>query len=532
MLGHLTRRLALLTSGARDLPARQQTLRDTIDWSYDLLSANEQRMFRSLSVFVDGWTLEAAAAVCGTEHILDGHARLIDHSLILQIVQPDGATRYTMLETIREYGLEQMEQHGEMTQARQRHARIFLELLVRAEPELRGPDLPRWLSLLEDERDNVRAALGWAIEHDAEAAMLAVSALWFFWHLRAHPTESRHWIEAALAEGDGAPTIARAKALDVAGAAASRRGEFVTARTYFEMSLRIFRALGDQWNVANTLRGMCRLALASGDFEWGEALGAESVALFEALGDQQNLMIAIGNLGWNALGHGDLERAQTRFHRSLALAHETGNHYYVTFFSGGLAYVALDQGDHERAKHLFVEVLAYYRKLPDLGYIGMCFDGLARVAVHQGQPEWAARLMGAAIVVREQIGQPRVEAFLSWQLDRDVAILRTQLTECAFDAAWDTGRRMSLDDAIALALDTETPAIQKNAPQTSVTAGLSPRELDVLHLVVEGRTNQEIADALFISPRTVAQHLRSIYTKLGVDSRTAAATWAVRHGID
>lgn len=532
MLGRLEHRLPLLTGGPRDQPLRQQTMRETIAWSHNLLDEDLQRLFRQVSVFVGGWTLEAAENVGNVRSdVLEALSTLVDHNLVRQIEQPDGSVRFGMLETIREFGLEQLEQQGEAGTARQRHARFFLDLVARAEPGLRGPDLPRWLSVLDDDRDNVRSTLGWAVEHDAEAAMLAVSALWLYWNFRVHPDESRRWIAAALMAGDVVPTSARAKALDVAGAVASRRGDYVTAEGFFEESLKVFRDLGDRWNIANTLRGMCRLALATGDFDRGDRMCAESVAIFQELGDSWGLMVATGNLGWNALGHGDLARSHVLFDQSLALARESGNVNFIAHYSGGLAFAALDQGEHEQAKQMFTDTLPHHRDVRDLGYVSMCFDGLGRVASVQGQPERAVQLMGAAHALREQIGQPAVEAFLNRSLDRDVKILRTQLTESAFDVAWDTGWHMSLEDAIAFALNPDAPATLPNTDPIDSMTRLSPRELDVLRLIVEGKTDREIAADLFISPHTVMRHVSHILNKLGLESRTAAATYALRHGL-
>jgi DNA-binding CsgD family transcriptional regulator len=242
-------------------------------------------------------------------------------------------------------------------------------------------------------------------------------------------------------------------------------------------------------------------------------------------------MIAIGNLGWNALGHGNLEQSHVRFNQSLALARENENAYFIAHYSGGLAYVALDQGDYQQARLILTEVLPFFRDVADLGYVCMCFDGIGRTAVALGQPERAARLMGFAHALREQLGQPPVEAFLAPQLNRDLASARAQLGVDAFASAWEDGRRMALDDAIDFALSDEPLTESQDIAQSGIVTNLSPREFDVLRLIVEGKTDREIAVELFISHHTVARHVSNILGKLDVESRTAAATFAMRHNL-
>lgn len=531
LLERLEQRLPLLAGGSRDHPARQQTIRDTIAWSYNLLHDEEQRLYRQLAVFVGGWTLEAAEACNPDIYVLDGLATLVDHSLVRQFAQPDGSTRFTMLETIREYGLEQLELLGEAPDAKLGHARFFLSLVELAGPELMGNEQRRWLGLLDSDIDNVRATLTWAIAHDAEAALLAVAALWQLWTFRVHPDESRRWVETALTVGHTAPAHARAKALDVAGNMVSAQGEYVSANAYFEASLEIFRELGDRRNVANTLCGMGRNAMGAGEFARADRLCSEGAAIFQEIGERWGYMRAIGNVGWNTLGTGEFERGHALLTESLAIARELGIASMVANYAVGLAFLSLERHDPLQAKPLLVEALELSRDLQYLSFIAFSLEGFGRVAALQKQPKIAARLIGAANALREQIGISNSQAFMDPQRDRDLAIARAQIDEDEFVSAWEDGQRITLDDAIKLALSDEPSTSMQDIALSGVATNLSPRELDVLRLIVDGKSDREIAAELFISHHTVMRHVSNILGKLGVESRTAAATYAIRHNL-
>jgi non-specific serine/threonine protein kinase len=525
------RRLPLLTGGPRDLPARQQTLSATIAWSYDLLTPDLQRLYRHLAPFMGGWTLEAAEAVFAPsggagQAVLDGLGALVDHNLVRQREQTDGTPRFEMLETIREYGLERLAESGEAGDARRRHARYFVELAERAAPNLNGPQQRIWLDHLEAEHDNLRVALGWAIEHDPEAALRAAGGIWEFWRVHSHLSEGRRWLDAALANGSTAPASVRATALDTAGGLASWQGDFVRAEELFNEGLSIFRELGDQRNVANTLRGMCRMAQVSGDYARAESLCSESAAIFRNLGDKHGLISALLNLGWTAWGRGDLARATSFLTESLTLAREQGIAYSVANLLAGLGYVALDEPDDERAHQLFTESLVLNRDMGNTIFVVVCLEGLARTAVMRGQLLRAAKLFGTSDAWRELLGFP-VEAHLRPGRERDAAVARARLGNDAFAAASDAGRAMPLEDVVRYALDPEPPVTST----PDAFAMLTARELDVLRLVVEGLSDREIAANLFISHHTVMRHVSNILGKLGVESRTAAAAYAMRRDL-
>jgi predicted ATPase/DNA-binding CsgD family transcriptional regulator len=548
LLARLERRLRLLTAGPRDVPSRHQTMRATIAWSYDLISAEQQRLFRSHAAFRGGASLEAIESVCAAEAarasegagfaVLEDLDALVDHSLVQHREQPDGSSRFEMLETIREFGLEQLDARGETADVRARHARCFLELALQAELELFGPRQKVWFERLEHDHANLRAALDWALEHDLEAALQAAAALGYFWVFRAHFSEARSWLDIALARDGNVTPRTRARAFDAAAGLASWQGDHRRASELFQAALRIFREIDDRPNIANTLRGMCRLALVMSDFEQADIYGMESVALFEALGDTRGLMAAVGNRGWNALARGDLERATSLITQALTLARQRGDAAMVANHSAGLGFVALGREDTEGATRLFGDGLRLGWELDDRRIVALCLQGLGGVATVQGKMRRAARLFGAFGEMREVLGMAVIEHLSNCPglkvLKASEVVARAQLDSAAFDAAVSEGRRMTLEQAITYALTDKLPGAtpEPGDPCDPCPNGLlTPRELDVLRLVAQGMTDREIGGALFISHHTVMRHVSRILGKLDVDSRTAAAAYALRHDL-
>ncbi|HET9221921.1 MAG TPA: winged helix-turn-helix domain-containing protein, partial [Roseiflexaceae bacterium] len=303
MATRLSSRLALLTGGARDLPARQQTLRNTLDWSYDLLDAPTRMLFARLAVFVGGARLEAATAVLSAEDrelsaetpisvlspqssVLDGLVILVDASLLQQRAEPSGEPRFVMLETIREYAWEQLERSGDLEPVRRRHALYYLALVEAAIPTPVRFHQRRWLDRLAREHGNLRVALEWAAERrEAETLIRLVGSLWQFWHVHGHQRESRRWIEEALAQSSQVPPALRARALAGAGWLAYDQGEYEQATQYHDESLALFRGLHDRLGIAEALHGVGELALSQGEYTRACALFEESLALRAELGD-------------------------------------------------------------------------------------------------------------------------------------------------------------------------------------------------------------------------------------------------------
>ena len=328
MLARLEKRLPLLTGGARDAPARQRTLRDTIAWSYDLLAPEEQMLFRRLAVFAGGCTLEAAEAVGDYDGALDAFAgleRLCEHSLVRQEDGPEDEPRFVMLETIREFGLERLAESGEEAAIRKGHAALFMELAEEAAPALAGPDPGPWLDHLETEHDNLRAALRWAGSTDSQVGLRLGAALWRFWDIRGHLGEGQGWLEQVLAGGDGTVSAERAAALSGLANVVQVQGDHERARELHEEALALWRAVGDPRGEAMTLD--CLGYLAQGRGEYGRAAGLHEQALELAnqAGDERIAGHALLNLGTAALYQGRYEQAAAHYAEALAQFRRVGD---------------------------------------------------------------------------------------------------------------------------------------------------------------------------------------------------------------
>jgi predicted ATPase/class 3 adenylate cyclase/DNA-binding CsgD family transcriptional regulator len=586
LLARLSQQLTVLTSGARDAPTRQQTLRNTIEWSYQLLDAYEQRLFRELSVFVGGCTLQAIEAICGAPGdgngvglVFDGVASLIDKSLLQQTEKEYGESRFLMLETIREYGLECLMASGEAEVTRQAHASYYLRLSEQAEPELRGMQQAMWLNRLEAEHVNFRAALGWALENgEVEIGLRLVGALWRFWMVRGYFTEGRGWLERVQARSSDAAPALQARAFTGVGSMAWSQGNYQQAIRWHQQALALYREVGDMQGIAFALNNLGIQAQYQGDYERARAFLEESLALYREQGDQWGIAIVLGNLGLGEASQGDYERAKALFEENLAISRELKAKADIALALHNLGDIARYRGDHQRAmvyleECLFVceelgdkrltsmtlnilglvarwqgdfarsaalhtESLALSRELGEKLCIAQCLEGLAGVYGMQKHPEQAARLLGAAEAEREAINSPLLP------IDRAdyghiVSIIRAQLDEAAFAVFWAEGRTMTPEQALAAKGTTlmftptqEEPASPPKAPTLSTYPdGLTSREVEVLCLVAQGMTNEQVAEQLVISPRTVNTHLTSIYGKIGISSRSAATRYAIEHNM-
>ena len=548
MLARLDRRLPLLTSGPRDVPERQRTLRDTIDWSHDLLDEAEQRLFRRLGVFVGSFDLDAAERVArdeghGASHPHGPHpsplellGALVDKSLV---VRADGGTdepRFTMLETIREYALEQLIGAGEGARLLARHAAYHLTLAEEAAPHLTGPEQARWMARLTLAHPDLRAALRWLVDQgETETAARLLWALGVFLWARGHIAEAGRWALEILAAPE-LSALAEARARAVAGMAAFKQGDFSTADELLTRARDLFLDLDDARGAALSALLLAHVVARTRTQQLAVDLLREARARFELMNDHWGIGLAQAALAVLSLMTGDLETARRLYEEFLTLARAADDRRSVGQALDGLAMVALWANDYARAEALLLESVPICLESGHGEYLAYGLGGLARVAAARQQPILAARLLGTLHHLLTEVGVDQ------WPLRRDLFAVaheqaRARLGEDGFAVAFDEGRRTAAADAVqnALAELSAVPVVPDIAERTarpqSLPGGLSKREIEVARLVTDGKTNREIAVALTVSERTVATHLDHIFAKLDVSSRTAVATFLLRHGL-
>ena len=541
--------LQLLTGGAQDLPARQQTLRDTIAWSYNLLEPDECVLFARLAVFVGGCGLDAAEAVCDIDgdlslDVLDGLALLVGQSLLRQTEGPEGEPRFAMLETIREYAAERLDVSGDAETVRRRHARYYLSLAQQAAPELLGPRQGAWLERLEREHDNLRAALGWAIERDeAELGLQLAAPLWRFWELRGHLREGQDWLDRALARWPAAPAQARADALNSAGNLANVRGDYERAEARYEEALSLRRELSDRRQIADYLHNLAIVVLQRRDFERAEALLEESLETYRELGYEHGMALSLIVWGVLCRNRGDPEQARAYYQESLALFRGLGDSSHIALVLNNLARIERDQEAWQPAVALCAESLAIYRELGDRHGLATVLSNIAVIAQRRGAWEQAARLHGAAEAITEAVGSLGLTLSPIEQAayEAAVAATRAELGERAFEAGMAAGRAMPPEQAAeaVLAAGAVEPAgraeeAPRKAPPPAPARNANPltrREREVAALVARGWTDRQVAEALVVTEGTVGVHLTNIFSKLDLRSRAQLAVWAAEHGL-
>jgi non-specific serine/threonine protein kinase len=537
LLSRLAGGTQVLSAGARDQPKRLQTMRNAILWSYDLLNPAEQTLFQQLAVFANGFTLDAAEAVMRDARLpidtLDGVASLMDNSLVREIDVLHGERRFMMLETIREFGLEQLAASEDEASAYRRHAAWCAALAERAEPELGGPDAVAWLDRLEREHDNVRQALAWLFEQgDIETAARITRAIWMFWFFRCYFHEARGWLDRTLESLPDRPSPLRTRMLGSAGLFAEAVGDFGEAEKKLGESRRMALALDDKVALAMALLGLGDVADNTGQYERAEALLRAANDLFRETGSSLWLVLTLAFLGTLTQRRGDEEAAASLMHEALALSRQIGFLWGTAICLNRVGRLAHTRGDDAEAARLYGESLGLWRELGDYWRMSRQLIDLAEVAADNGQFEHAARLLGAAEAINEPIGAS--ESFVDDSArQRTLQLTSEHLTTEAFDRAWAAGQAMSLEAAVAMAM---APLATDHAPAERIPSsdpghGLTARELEVLELLTAGRSDREIAETLFISRRTAQGHVASIFNKFGVNSRTAAATAALRAGL-
>jgi predicted ATPase/class 3 adenylate cyclase/DNA-binding CsgD family transcriptional regulator len=547
MVRRLEHRLPLLTGGARDLPARQRTLRDTIAWSYDLLDETEQRLFRALSVFVGGFTLDAAEAVLGDPDeapldVLDAVSGLVARSLVRQIRGSDDEPRFGMLETIREYALEQLEVSGETARLRDRHLCWCADMLETAVRGMDGPEQAVWLSRVEDDHDNLRTALTWADrtgDRSGRGLWIAIQLGTNFWTHRGYHREGRAWFERLLVHVPPR-SGAHAQALRAMGNLAQRQNDYGAASSALSEAIEIMRELGDRAGVANALSSLGVVPHHAGDFATAQALLEESASISRELGDSKILSIALRNLADLLLDRGEISRAARYYEESLALARKRQVPHDVAYNLRGLGNLARAQGRYEQADHHLRESLRLLKPISDRRCIPLSLEGLACITVGDDWAERAARLLGAAQAMQARTGAPSPPSAAA-DYRRTVADARRVLGPERFDRIWAEGAAMGLGEAVDLALaeprqstlgpdHSTTEATRGGRPQPDIP--LSAREREVVTLIAKGRSNREIADALVLSVRTVERHIENVYNRLGISGKAGRAivtAYAIRH---
>jgi predicted ATPase/class 3 adenylate cyclase len=442
ILERLSGRLDLFRGG-RDADPRQQTLRATIEWSYELLAPEEQRLFAHLAVFRGGCTLDAAEDVVDAD--LDTLQSLVDKSLLRCSDE-----RFWMLETIRDYAAERLEASGEAEELGRRHADHFLGLAEEAEPNLVREFSNEWLDRLEREHDNLRAALDQLeASGESELALRLAGAVSEFWDERGHLAEGRRRLERALV-ADGRPTTARARALNGAAALALNGGDAAGARLLAEEGLALHRKLGDQRGTAESALQLGGAVGNEGDFETAKRLLDESVRLFRELGDQHSALAATRYLAWAYHGLGDVEGERALLEENVRSARVLRNARMEASTFGALAMLAVEDGRVEDATSMLSECHRIHRERGDHVQIAMNVCRFARVVAVTGSPETSAKILSASEVAREQLGAK--VPWVSEMNDETLAIIRAQLDGAAFAEAWEQGRKLTLDEAVALSL--------------------------------------------------------------------------------
>ncbi|HEY7034657.1 MAG TPA: tetratricopeptide repeat protein, partial [Thermomicrobiales bacterium] len=455
LLSRLARRLPLLVGGARDLPTRLRTMRDAIAWSHDLLSPEEQMLFRRLAVFVGGWTLEAAAAVVAAPgdpgiDVLEGLGSLVDRSLVSQAEQPDGEPRFGMLETVREFGLEQLAASGDDEAVRRAHAAWCVGLAERFRESLVSLAFLEWPDRIEADLDNLRAALAWLERTgDAGGLLRLAGSLGEFWIFRSHRQEGRGWLQRALdpPRSTAIPATVRARGLRSAGLLAAYRGDYEEASALGAESLALWRGLGDRQGTALALHVLGFVDLGQGHYDHAVSHIGEAQAIFEALGNRwwaAGLRSDI--LGPAVWGQGDPAAAAAILEDALAVYRELGDPLNAAVTLNYLGFVACDRGDHAAAAR-FAAGLPLWRQLGAREMLANWLAGAATLAVLHRTPKRAARLFGAADGLRDSLGHafalPERTLF-----DRALAGARAALGHTEFAAAWAAGQTQSLDQTL------------------------------------------------------------------------------------
>jgi predicted ATPase/tRNA A-37 threonylcarbamoyl transferase component Bud32 len=456
ILERLDDRFRLLTGGQRTAPGRQQTLRATLDWSYELLEEEERTLLGRLSVFAGGCELEAAEAVCGgggveASDVLDLLARLVDKSLVV-VYERERTRRYGMLETLREYGLERLSRSGETHEVRRRHAEYFLAEAEAAREEIQSGKCADWLELLEREHDNVRAALEWLLEYDPDRCLQLAAAVSKFRLVRGHLAEARRWLETALPRAPAAPAMFRMRALREVGFVAVTQGDLQAGRSFYEQGILVAREAGSAVQMALLAHSLGDLALMEGDLQKARACFGESLALGRETGDGLLVGSSLNGLGEVARLEGAWDAAGEFYEEAVANGRQYGHEPFLSAALGNLGAVECERGRLEAAEGHYGEALTMAQALRSDEFIGLSLHGFGAIAAKRGAAVRAAWLAGAAEALLDAVGATLAPVDRAFR-DRYVADARERLGEATVEAAMAKGRAMTLEEVALLAAE-------------------------------------------------------------------------------
>lgn len=455
MRERLERSLALLESGGRTLPERQRTLRAAIAWSFDLLHEPKQRLFVRLSVFAGGWTLASAEAVCDTAALgldpLDGMSSLVDKSLVRPVEGDE--LRFTMLQTIREFGRERLEELGETDAVRRRHGEHYLDLALEAEPHLMAEDQREWLDRCDGEHANIRRALRWAVEAgEIQRAQEAAGALWRFWHQRGHLGEARRWFEELLGHPEGrGRTAARSKALTGAGGIAWWQADVSASRAFYEEALSLERELGEPRRIAGALYDRAHPYLAEQELDEGQRMLEEALRLFRELGDERGVTNALGALTMLESMRGHWQSAVRRAEEQVEIYRRMGDPFHLADALTGLAIGYSQIGRWAEARATVLEALGMYLEARNPTGVANVVLNVAYLLAWEGRHEEAVRLGGAWETVRDAAGGGAPVDFLGALLGDPLGEAKAALPDELARRAQEEGRALTWDEAVDLA---------------------------------------------------------------------------------
>ena len=569
-LARLGDRLSLVSSSARGTSPKQRTLEATFDWSYGLLEDRERTVFRRLGAFSSLFTLEAVEAVCGegipVDEVLDLLTEIVQKSLVVVEHRPGDEIRYRLLETVRLYVRSKLLELDEHAHLEQRLAQFCLSIAQHASEQLHSPDAAAWIDLLDDQEDDLRAVLGWCLTHDAAMGLELASMLVECWDLRGHLTEGRKWLGEFLNLNHTVDQV-RGDALAGAGLLAWRQGDNPSARSHYEDCLSIGRSTQNRELEARALRGLGDASLGLGDYSQAEALSRESLAIFRAAGNTAETAQTLSRLGNAAINRGGPaasipfyeeslalyrrlgdrigianqlwslspgemllgELAQARLHleECLRIRTEIKDELGIPYVHVMLGYAEMELGDLAAARSQLCAALPRLLELGDRWGISMALDFMGGVAVRAAKWADSLCLAGASEAVRSSIGAQQLPS-VKRVANPWLAKARRRLTTDEADRAHRDGLQMTAEAAVNFAMRFLEAGQGRVTATGGAELGLSRRELQVARLVSEGNTNREIAKMLFISERTVDNHVKHIFEKLNFRSRAQVGAWLAR----